>query len=128
VVAAGLGFVTSREDDNKAALVVSLAILALGTYGAVATGKYFERWLRHWRRADAYQAQLFELYPEIDEHLRAYSATALQKRTDPYEKEIEERFPRLSRVKLYRLWITFHCAIALAGAIMTLVFVVLILT
>ena len=125
VVAAGLAFVTSRQGDNEAALIVSLAILALGIYGAVATAKYFERWLRHWRRSYAFQVQLFELYPEIDASLASFHYAPLRLRTDPYEQEIERRFPRLSKVKLYRLWIAFHCAVAIAGAIMAAIFLAL---
>jgi hypothetical protein len=126
VVAAALAYVTSRTDD-VAALIVSVGVMLLGLYGAVATGKYFERWMRHWRRAYAYQTQLLDLYSSIDSALATFSYKPLADRTDPYEMEVEERFPHLSSLKLYRLWISFHCAVALAGAVMVVVFAVILL-
>ncbi len=119
IVGAGLAFVTDRG-LGASALAVSVPMALIGVYGAIATGKYFERWYRHWMRSYAYQAQLFQLYPDIDARLSQYSHEQTRHRKDVYESEAEERFPRLSRLRLYRMWIALHCAIAGGGLVLTL--------
>jgi hypothetical protein len=72
VVGAGLAFVTNRG-FGKSTLAISIPMIVLGLYGALATAKFFERWYRHWRRAYAYREQLFERFPDIDSKLREYN-------------------------------------------------------
>jgi hypothetical protein len=119
VVGAGLAFITNN-DIGRLTLAVSIPMTIIGLYGAVSTAKYFERWFRHWNRAYAYQAQLFDLHPDINEKLGTYELELVRSRRYPYEREINERFPRLSALKLYRLWIGFHCAVAVGGVLLTL--------
>lgn len=118
VVGAGLAFVSDQE-LHKSSLVITIPIIAIGTYGAVATAKYFERWLRHWRRAYGYQSQLFELYPDIAEGMSNYSFKHTAAVKDTYEAEVDRRFPRLSGVRLYRLWVGFHAGIVVIGVVLT---------
>jgi hypothetical protein len=119
VVGAGLAFITTRG-IGQSTLAVSVPMIVIGLYGAVATAKYFERWFRHWNRAYAYRNQLFDLFPEIRAKLSTYELEPTQGRKYHYEREIDKRFPRLSTLKVYRLWIGFHCAVAVGGALLTL--------
>jgi hypothetical protein len=119
VVGASLAFVSQRGLDQPA-LIVSIPIIAIGIFGALTNGKYFERWLRHWRRAYAYEAQLFELHPEIQAKRGRYSSCGQSNKKDAYESEVDARFPRLSRMKLWRMWINFHWGVALLGIVLTL--------
>jgi fatty acid desaturase len=129
VIAAGVGFIANQAKGGtvKPVLVVSIVVAVLGLLGAVISSKYFERWLRHWRRAYAYQAQLLDIYPEIDEFMKTFAYEPLSKRTDPYEREVEERFPRLSRLRLYQLWIWFHYLVVALGTAGALICVVILL-
>lgn len=118
VVGAGLAFI-SNQNLGKEALALSTAMIVMGLFGAVASGKYFERWYRHWVRAYAYRAQLFQLYPNIDVQLRNYAHEPTKARKDVYEQEADSRYPRLHNLKLYRLWVGFHCLVIVGGALLT---------
>ena len=118
-VAAGLGLVTGQE-FGTAWLPVASAMVLLGTFGAVATRKCFERWFRHWTRAYAYREQLFDLYPEIRDNLSVFSRDTL-KRTDVYEAEADERFRATKSVRLHQVWVAFHLLLAAVGIILVVV-------
>lgn len=123
VVGAGLAFVTNRG-FGKSTLAISIPMVVLGLYGALATAKFFERWYRHWRRAYAYREQLFEKFPDIDSKLRDYDDRATKDRGYKFEEAAEKRFPRLSRVKVNRLWVGLHVAIAVGGTVLSVVILV----
>lgn len=117
--AAGLGFIAQRG-FHTSALAVTIPMVVIGVGGAVTNAKYFERWLRHWTRANAYRAQLLELHPEIGVKLQTWSLHD-RKGSDGYEHDIAVRFPRLSRLRLYKVWVALNVTIALGGALLTLI-------
>ena len=104
--------------------MLSIGILILGVFGAIANAKYFERWYRHWARAYGYRAQLLALYPDIDELLSEYSNKPTYARTDAYEAEADKRFWFSRRVKLYRLWVGLNWIMALGGVLLTVIILV----
>lgn len=120
VVGAGLAFIAA-DGIGRSDLVLSIPMMLVGAYGAVSTGKYFERWYRHWHRAAGYRSQLLELYPEIELKLSRYSYSTAARKTDRYEEEATNRFPWLSKLKLYRLWVGFHLGVLLLGVALTIV-------
>jgi hypothetical protein len=113
-VGAGLAFI-SADGIETSDLVLSVPIVLVGAYGAVFSAKYFERWYRHWHRAAGYRSQLLELNPDIESRLREYSHARDARKSDRYEVEAAERFPHLSKLKLYRLWVAFHAGVILIG-------------
>lgn len=115
---AGLALVADRG-FGRSWLPVTIAMLVLGGFGAVATRKYFERWFRHSTRAYAYRQQLFSLYPEIPEDLEPFHRDLLRARSYRYEKESDERFRFTKGVKLHWIWVTFHITVAAIGLILT---------
>jgi hypothetical protein len=123
IVGAGLAFISDQKLADEA-LALSVPMMVIGVFGAVVSAKYFERWYRHWTRAYAYRAQLFDLYPDIDVQLGSYSHEPTRKRTDVYEREADDRFKRSSKWRLYSLWIGFHCAIIVGGGLLTVLILV----
>jgi hypothetical protein len=118
-VAAGLGLVADQE-FGAAWLPVASAMVLLGTFGAVATRKCFERWFRHWTRAYAYREQLFDLYPEIRDSLSTFSRDTLE-RTDAYEAEADKRFRASRSIRLHQVWVAFHLLVAAVGIALVVV-------
>lgn len=122
-VGAALAFVATtglRLTD----LILTVPMIGLGLFGAVASAKYFERWTRHWQRAAGYRAQLLELHPEIGKRLNEYSYWATRS-TDRFEADVDKAYPRLSRVGVYRMWIWFHSGVLVLGLAMSVVVVAL---
>ena|SRR5215213_1124 len=96
-------------------------MIGIGVYGALSTAKYFERWFRHWRRAYAYEAHLHKKFPEIDANLNEQANEVSGSIDDVFEAAIDKRFPRLTKVQIYRLWASLHWGVAVAGGLLTVV-------
>jgi hypothetical protein len=141
LVGAGLAFMSQLKLEREA-LPLSIGMMVIGIFGALACAKYFERWYRHWSRAYAFRAQLFEMHPDIEPQLSTFSHSSdaaptkfarlvswilgrLSRKSpragDVYETQADARFPIAAKVKLYRLWVGFHCVIFLGGAVLTAV-------
>jgi hypothetical protein len=123
-LAAGLAIVADQQFD-MAWLAVAISLILLGSFGAIATRKYFERWLRHWNRAYAYREQLFSLFPSIPTELALFTGRSVYGRNDRYESELDARFKFMKAVKLHILWVSFHIIVALVGIGLLLVLVFL---
>jgi hypothetical protein len=96
-------------------------MIVVGAYGAISSAKYFERWMRHWRRSAGYRAQLLRMYPDIEPTLQGFSYSREQSKSDLYEMEISDRFPVLSKIRLHRLWVGFHVGVVVLGVALSLV-------
>lgn len=109
VVAAGLGFV-AQKGLQPSVLVVTLPMMLLGSYGALACMKYRERSALHCAQALSLRTKLGALYPSLSIE-RGWA--------DTYRAQ-QARFPRLFRVRLYALWVALHAGVAVVGGVLTL--------
>lgn len=102
VVAAGLGFIADKG-LRTSMLVVTLAMMVLGLYGAFFCLKFYERSEFHTEQARGLRKQM-------------YSGLGLEAGLRETSDAQRERFRRMRKIRLYALWVALHCAIAAAGA------------
>jgi hypothetical protein len=62
ITAAALGFIAQTGLERRA-LVVTIPLIGLGLYGALASGKFYERFQMHASRAHRLRNRLDELVP-----------------------------------------------------------------
>jgi hypothetical protein len=86
-------------------------LIVLGIFGGIASEKLYERSKLHMELAWAWRRRLYELHPDIQ----------LDRLTDEAEEIHRKRFPRLSDLRLHRVWVTLDLAIVVAGIILTIV-------
>jgi hypothetical protein len=121
IAGGGLAFISDQKLGDDA-LVLSVGIVILGVFGAVANAKYHERWFRRWVRAYAYREQLVRSYPEIEEHLKSYSfKPTFDDRKDRYESEIDAENRYLKKIPLNRLWVGLNLIVAVGGTVLTVI-------
>lgn len=89
--------------------VIPLASLLIftGTYGALTTAKFYERGEAHMARARQWRKRIDELCPQ---------AKLIESMSSAHSKH-NERYPILTRVRLYFLWIFLHASIATIGCV-----------
>ncbi|HWU10210.1 MAG TPA: hypothetical protein VN520_28200 [Streptomyces sp.] len=75
-----------------------------GLYGAVTVAKYYERASYHLSQARALTRDL------VDLGILGTGERLAQARADHYRA-----FPRMHRIRLYRLWVILHVAVGLYG-------------
>ncbi|MBQ0847218.1 hypothetical protein J8N05_03140 [Streptomyces sp. BH-SS-21] len=110
VTAAALGFLTQHGRLGLPSLGVTLPLSVLGTFGAVASAKYGERWAVHSGLADRMRAELGTRHPGLN----------LPSLIAANEVEHREEFPRSAKMRIWILWVTLHTAIATAGLLLSL--------
>jgi hypothetical protein len=104
VITAALSALIVQQKFSMYVMPLCLFVVMIGGYGAVAVAKYFERASYHLSQARALTRDLADLgVLGSDERL-------VRARTDHYS-----RFPRLHRIRLHRLWVILHLAIAIYG-------------
>ena len=110
VTAAALGFLAQQGGLRASALGVTLPLFLLGSFGAVASAKYGERWAVHSGLADALRHEIGLRHPGLNlpELIAANRA----------EHAVE--FPRVLRLKIWILWVVLHSAIAATGLFLSL--------
>ena len=105
-----IGFLSGSPLDI-AALPLVILLIVIGTFGAIASEKLYERHQFHSGRAWAYSKRIRELHPD--------------QLLDKYREDAEERqrtlFPLLNRLRLHHVWLTLHLAIAVTGAILVII-------
>ncbi|GAA1897675.1 hypothetical protein GCM10009837_19980 [Streptomyces durmitorensis] len=108
IVSAGLGFL-AQKGLHPPMLTVTVTMVALGIYGAMASLKSHERCAFHMRQARWLRQKIGVLHPELEfeDGLAAVRSTH------------RLRFPLLVRTRMYALWVALHSAIALSGAILS---------
>ncbi|MER5462038.1 hypothetical protein ABT010_15370 [Streptomyces sp. NPDC002668] len=109
VVAAGLGFIAQRG-LQPSMLAVTLPMMLLGSYGALACMKYRERYALHDAQALSLRKKLGDLHPSLS----IDSGWA-----DTYRRQ-QARFPKLFRLRLYALWVALHVGVAAVGGALSL--------
>lgn len=112
LASAGLGLIVQHGFRDRAMLLVTVALVLLGAYGAIASLKYRERYSYHNAQAKALFRRLDGLYPAL--HLEEDRAEAIE-----YHRN-RKRFAKLYPLRLGRLWVGLHVAIAIIGFALTI--------
>ena len=107
IVAGGVLGLLSIE-NFKGYVPTGLFLIVLGFFGAVVSAKHYERSYFHNRLAAAYRKQM----EEIDENLEIDREAA--------RNEQEKSLPRLSKMRLFWLWNSFHIFISFLGFLVIL--------
>lgn len=110
VAAAGFAFLTQEGTLRLSSLGVTLPMFMLGAFGAVACAKYGERWAVHYGHAAALHRAIGLRHSSLD--LPALMATN--------RAEHQTEFPRISKVKIWVLWVGLHAAISVGGLVLSL--------
>lgn len=113
ISAATLGFL-SQWGWTLRSLSITVPLIFLGLYGAVASEKLYERNLHHHRQAGAFSRLLSETTgaPDHDEALQ------------DVRRDFAAEHPVMHRLRLYMLWITLHVMIALLGVVLSIALIV----
>ena len=111
VIAAAISGFTIQQHFSLRTIPLSVLIVIIGFYGALSAAKYHERADYHLFQARALTQVLV-------------NATALPDNRailQQYRKTHYEKYSRLSRIRLYWLWIGINLGIALFGAILLII-------
>jgi len=110
IVSAILGFIVEKKFSPDL-FPLSLLLVILGVYGAITTAKLYERHQFAQARLDHWYKHIDKLHPDAQIlHLRDIS-----------DAEHRKQYPRIAKLRLHRLWIILHVAIALLGIVVTIV-------
>jgi hypothetical protein len=96
---------------DKKALPLTITLIVLGVYGALASAKLYERSQFHILRARKLRDRLDELCPEAQVQL-------LQKVA---EDEHKTHYPVLMNVRLNTIWLGLHTVVAILGVVYTII-------
>ena len=111
IASAGLGLIAQHGVHDRAMLVVSVALVLLGGYGAITSLKYRERYELHIAEAVMMRSRLDAIYPQL--HLEEDRIAA--------RNAHRQRHRVLYQVRLNYLWAALHLGIALTGLTLTIV-------
>lgn len=111
LIAAALSGFVVQQQFNLRTLPLSILTMAVGLYGAVSAAKYHERADYHLTQARALTRTLVQAgsLPDAD--------TALENARQAHYNQ----YPRLSRIRLYWLWISLHLGIASYGTVLFII-------
>ncbi|MFD5697175.1 hypothetical protein [Streptomyces lasiicapitis] len=115
VVTAALSALIVQQKFTLYVIPLCLFVSLAGVYGAVAVSKYFERASYHLSQARALTRDL------VERGVLGSDERLAQARAEHYSK-----FPRLHRIRLHRLWVGLHLAIALYGLSLLIVCVIVV--
>ncbi|MFB6642939.1 hypothetical protein ACFCYF_37600 [Streptomyces chartreusis] len=104
VITAALSALIVQQKFSTYVMPLCLFVTVTGAYGAVAVSKYYERASYHLTQARALTKDL------ADRGVLGSDERLVRARADHYR-----RFPRMHRIRLHRLWVILHLAIALYG-------------
>jgi len=110
IASAILGFIV-QQGLSIEILPVSLLLIVLGVYGALASEKYYERIILCIKRSTVFRDQIDKIHPKMN----------LAQIMKDYSLQHKERFPRLSKISLRSLWFFLHLAIALGGLALSVI-------
>jgi hypothetical protein len=114
VASAILGFV-SQNGLVPTTLPLTVLLIAIGLYGAVASEKLYERFRFHANRSSYLRKQIDKLNP------KASCLKIFNEADDTHRKE----YPVLLKIRVHMIWLWLHIAIAVAGIVLTTLAVVL---
>ncbi len=103
-----IGFI-AQKGLSFDVLPLTVLLIALGIYGAVASEKLYERFGFFRARIDVVEKKLDKLRP---------GAELLKLWQDAHAVNARE-FPRLNKLRLHHLWLVLHLGIAVTGIILT---------
>ena len=109
ITAAISGFIV-QQDFGLRTLPLSVLIIIIGLYGAVAAAKYHERADYHLFQARALTRVLVDAGALAD-----HEAVLEEFRQQHYRK-----YPRLHRLRLNRLWTGLHLGVAMYGVVLVI--------
>ena len=110
IAAAISGFVVQQQFSVRT-VPLSILVIVTGLYGALSAAKYHERADYHLSQARVLTRILVEADALPD------SGAVLEEARQAHYG----RYPRLSRLRLYWLWISLHIGIALYGAALLII-------
>jgi len=111
LIASAVFGVLTQDGLTHKTLPLTVLLIVLGVFGAIASEKLYERSKLHMELAWAWRRRLYELHTDIQ----------LDRLTNQAEEIHRQRFPRLSRLRLHRIWVTLDLAIAVAGIVLTII-------
>jgi hypothetical protein len=111
VITAAISGLVVQQHFNLRTLPVSVLIILIGLYGALATAKYHERAEYHLTQARALTRML------VDAGVVADSRAILQASRDTHYS----KYPRLHRLRLHWLWTGLHLGIAAYGVALIII-------
>lgn len=103
-----LGFITQKGVVLEM-LPLTILLIVLGLYGAIASQKLYERFRFHSDRARCCQEKIAELNPGAQ-------VNELYKKA---RNEHKQKYPRLSKLRMHHLWVILHLAITVAGIVLS---------
>lgn len=109
VAAALISLVTYDGSFSLTDLPITVFIFFLGVFGAVFSSKHYERIRLHLRRARKYRE-------EIDKMTKGIKLSKLREKAN---KENEQKYGWLAKVKLNNFWIALHVLISIIGLILS---------
>ena len=104
------GFLT-QSALSRNMLPLTILLIVLGIFGAIASEKLYERSKLHMELAWAWRRRLHELHPDIQ----------LDRLIGEAEEVHRKHFRRLFGLRLHRVWLTLDVGIAITGLILTVV-------
>lgn len=110
IASAALGIIAQKSLTIDM-LPLSLLLVALGVYGAIASEKFYERHQFHIGRTAFYRKRFVKLKPDIQLE---------ECRKEAYDEHLKN-FPRLHKIRLHYIWLALHLAISILGLVLTFV-------
>ena len=114
IASAILGFV-SQNGLVLTTLPLTVLLIVIGLYGAVASEKLYERFRFHANRSSYLRKQIDKLNPKVS-CLKIFSEA-----DNAHHKE----YPVLLKIRVHVIWLLLHIAITMAGLILTTLVVIL---
>jgi hypothetical protein len=111
VIVAGISGFVVQQHFSLRTLPLSVLIVVIGLYGALAVAKYHERANYHLSQARALTRVLVDTGALVD-------SRAL---LDEFRQAHYGEYPRLGRLRLNWLWIGLHLAVAVYGAVLVII-------
>ena len=109
-----VGYIAQQKLDFTL-IPISVLMIFLGIYGIIFTSKLYERHQFAQSRIDHWTKQIDKLQPKSN--LLKLRAVA--------DKEHTAQFPRMSKIKLNRLWMILHAFIMLVGIGITVIILII---
>jgi hypothetical protein len=113
VMTAGLSGLIIQQKLARSTLPLSVLIVLIGVYGALAAAKYHERAAYHLSQARA-----------LTDTLKGMNVLAENPELDGQRQAHYNTYPLLHRIRLHWLWTGLHLAVAVYGAVLTVVSII----
>lgn len=113
-VAAGvLGIISVDGKLTISDVPLAIFLVIQGLFGSLFVAKQYERFRRHQNLADQYRQSL-------NDNMPGAKIQELRKAGDEAHKR---KYPLLSRLRLYHMWIGLHLSFAIFGAVLVVIII-----